>query len=589
MAYNILGIHPHHNGSTCVISDGKLIFYLEEERLSKVKRDDNKGLVIKDIIEKYNINEIALAGYSSDSQLQCQDKDTFQVSFNELGIQMGNISYEFFNYVNHKFPNIKITSLGHDHHLTHAAGAFYNSGFNKAISIVVDGSGTYKKIKIQNEYYRGMETESIWECEYPNTFKLKYQVFGENRQQVEKNLQQRIISKKFDIGNFVTITKAYEGVNWYLGFESLDGGKTMGVSSYGKPNPLIPTLFKDNRASKDIFIPGYPYGSYIDEHTNPQFTRNKDPKEWHKDFSKISEIETDLAWKIQQETQEKVGDLIEKSLSLSSTKNIVLSGGYILNCVANYYLKKRFPEINFYIEPIAYDGGTSIGAAKLAWARKQHQNIQDPLKTLYWGPQYSTNEYLQTLKKYTTKFTQLKTTPKQIAKLISERNIVTIFQGRSEAGPRALGNRSILYDPTDPNGKDFVNKVKNREWFRPFAGTVLLEKANEWFDMAGLEESPFMMYAMDVWPDKQEQIKAITHVDGTCRIQTVTEEQNKNYYKLIQEFEKITGVPILFNTSFNLAGDPLVETIEDALETMLKSEMKYMYVPELDLLLEKNK
>ena len=184
-------------------------------------------------------------------------------------------------------------------------------------------------------------------------------------------------------------------------------------------------------------------------------------------------------------------------------------------------------------------------------------------------------------------FNQHKITPEQVAKLISERNIVTIFQGRSEAGPRALGNRSILYDPTDPNGKDYVNKVKKREWFRPFAGTVLLEKANKWFDMAGLEESPFMMYAMDVWPDKQEKIKAITHVDGTCRIQTVTEEQNPHYYKLIQEFEKITGVPILFNTSFNLAGDPLVETIEDALETMLRSEMKYMYVPELEMLLEK--
>ena len=184
-------------------------------------------------------------------------------------------------------------------------------------------------------------------------------------------------------------------------------------------------------------------------------------------------------------------------------------------------------------------------------------------------------------------FKRYRVTHAQVAKLISKRNIVTIFQGRSEAGPRALGNRSILYDPTDPNGKDFVNIVKKREWFRPFAGTVLLEKAHEYFDMAGLKESPFMMYAMDVWPDKQKIIPAITHVDGTCRIQTVTEEQNPHYYKLIQEFEKITGVPILFNTSFNLAGDPLVETIEDALETMLKSEMKYMYVPELEMLLEK--
>ena len=132
-----------------------------------------------------------------------------------------------------------------------------------------------------------------------------------------------------------------------------------------------------------------------------------------------------------------------------------------------------------------------------------------------------------------------------------------------------------------------IGGIKKREEFRPFAGTVLLEKANEWFDMAGLEESPFMMYAMDVWPDKQNKIPCITHVDGTCRIQTVTKEQNYHYYNLIQEFEKITGVPILFNTSFNLAGDPLVETIEDALKTLLKSELKYLYLPELEMLLEK--
>ena len=184
-------------------------------------------------------------------------------------------------------------------------------------------------------------------------------------------------------------------------------------------------------------------------------------------------------------------------------------------------------------------------------------------------------------------FQQNKITPREIAILLSKNNIVCIFQGRSEAGPRALGNRSILYNPTDPNGKDFVNRVKKREWFRPFAGTVLLENANEYFDMAGLPESPYMMYAMDVWPEKQKIIPAITHVDGTCRIQTLTKEQNPHYYKLIKEFEKITGVPILFNTSFNLAGDPLVESIEDALDTLLKSELKYLYLPELEILLTK--
>ena len=156
-----------------------------------------------------------------------------------------------------------------------------------------------------------------------------------------------------------------------------------------------------------------------------------------------------------------------------------------------------------------------------------------------------------------------------------------MFQGRSEAGPRALGNRSILYDPTDPNGKDTVNKVKGREWFRPFAGSMLKEYFEEWFETYGMEESPFMMYAMDFKTEKHGEVPAITHVDGTCRIQTVTREQNEAYYDLIEEFRKITGVPILFNTSFNLAGEPLVETLEDALHTMKNCDIDYMYLPEV--------
>ena len=173
---------------------------------------------------------------------------------------------------------------------------------------------------------------------------------------------------------------------------------------------------------------------------------------------------------------------------------------------------------------------------------------------------------------------------KSVAELLSENKIVAMYQGSSEAGPRALGNRSILYNPTDPNGKDFVNEVKGREWFRPFAGTVLEEDANDWFDFAGMKGSPFMMYAVDV---KQDKIPAITHVDGTCRIQTVNKKQNKNYYNVINEFKNITGTPIVFNTSFNLAGQPLVETIEDAIQTLENSNIKYLYLPEIEIILEK--
>ncbi len=180
-------------------------------------------------------------------------------------------------------------------------------------------------------------------------------------------------------------------------------------------------------------------------------------------------------------------------------------------------------------------------------------------------------------------------TPLDVAELIANKNIVALFQGRSEAGHRALGNRSILYDPRDPSGKDHVNIVKQREWYRPFAASVLLEHAHDWFDMAGLKESPFMMFAVDVIKNKQKLIPCVTHVDGTCRIQTVTKEQNINFYNLINEFYKLTNVPMLFNTSFNLAGEVIVETEEEAIDVIKRSKIEYLYLPEKQtLIIEKN-
>jgi carbamoyltransferase len=173
-------------------------------------------------------------------------------------------------------------------------------------------------------------------------------------------------------------------------------------------------------------------------------------------------------------------------------------------------------------------------------------------------------------------------TVEKVASLISQKNIVAIYQGRSEAGPRALGNRSFLYDPRDKFAKDFVNTVKKRESYRPFAASIMKEHANSWFDMAGLDESPFMMYAVDARPHVYDIIPGVLHVDKTCRIQTVTEQQNYHYYKLIESFYNMTSVPLLFNTSFNLAGETIVETIDDAIDTMKRCDIKYLYLPTED-------
>ena len=198
------------------------------------------------------------------------------------------------------------------------------------------------------------------------------------------------------------------------------------------------------------------------------------------------------------------------------------------------------------------------------------------IETLYFGPTYD----LQNIEGDTV-------TSYQVAQLLADRNSVAIFQGRSEAGPRALGNRSILYDPRDPDGKDKINLIKRRESFRPFAGSVLLPHVHKWFDMAGLDESPFMMYAVDALPHTFSKIPAVLHVDKTCRIQTVSMKNNLEFYQLIDAFHQITDVPILFNTSFNMAGEPLVETPEDAIRTFDNSDIDYLYFPEIRILRQK--
>lgn len=368
----------------------------------------------------------------------------------------------------------------------------------------------------------------------------------------------------------------------YLGFPEIEAGKTMGLSSYGKFDPYISIC--DGRLNNLDFIePRFPRGNKIvtSSVTSKKYSENN--KAWHGNPKLVGEYRKDLAYAVQKSSERRVIDLIEKTLELSKKNKIVMAGGYGLNCVANYRFLKRFPNVQFYHEPVSHDGGQTMGACQLYYRQLTGDVTKAPLKSLYLGPDisivYEDVDY--------TGFNLVDATSKDIAEIIAKENIVALYQGRSEAGPRALGNRSILFDPTVKNGKDLVNRVKKREWFRPFAGSCLAEYVHDWFDMAGLKESPFMMYAVDVLEDKKDIIPSITHVDGTCRIQTVTSEQNPHYYELISEFNKIRKVPILFNTSFNLGGDPLVETMDDALSTLRRSDIKYLWLPEIKKLVTK--
>ena len=565
MTYNIMAINPGHNGSVALVCDGKLEYYIEEERLSRSKYDGNpyRGMIY--LIDRYKIDELIMCGTGQEEH---KLPWTGEISYGAL--------------VRKYYPDVKVTAVWNEHHYGHAFAAFYGSGFESAAAVIVDGSGSRQGIEVdENNTIEAYETESIFKCEGTEV----EPVFKRHAENNAPNIS----SPQGEIDSAVTTVKAYEAVSEYLGFGFIEAGKTMGLAPYGRKCKDIPDLFYEDtkRGDKNVFISQYPSGALIDQHRFDYLRQKAHPREWHRDPSKLPDAAKNLAWKVQKETQEYIGDLIEQAVDMTGEKNIVISGGYGLNVIANYYYKERFPELNIYVDPISHDGGTAVGYAKhFSYEYMKENEIEipkDPLTTLYLGPQYDYTE--KDLERYDG-IEVTDATDSDVAQLIKDRNIVSIFQGRAEAGPRALGNRSILYDPTDPNGKDFVNTVKGREWFRPFAGSILQEHAKEWFDLRGCEETPYMMYAMEMEPKHIGEIPAVTHVDGTCRIQTVTQEQNKNYYNLINEFYKLSGVPLLFNTSFNLGGQPLVETLNDAIFTLSNSKLEYLYMPELGKLIK---
>ena len=550
-----------HNASTTLMVDGEVIFYVEEERLSRWKHDGSPLLGLLKVFEYVDhIDHLLICHtHRNGPELDWTGEDLYHGWIRKLARKK-------FEYQTHFIDTI--------HHELHASCAFLNSGFETAACVIADGAGSF----LQTDIFPGIgyEFETIFAAKYPLEFDTVY-----------KHIGTKDPIGIIDMGNdgkylateYPGITKSYEAVTEYCGFSSIDAGKTMGLSPYGKENPNLPEFFKDGWVNREVFIPNYPNGSRINVGRFPLLLEDS---ENHKK-GEYTQIQKDMAYAIQRDTENRMIGLIDKAYELTGEKNIGVCGGYGLNCVANYKYWKEFPDLNIYCEPISHDGGTSIGAAKYIHAK--NEKLESPMKpqtSIYYGPQYDPDTYEEYLDRYEVSDTSYD----EVASLIRGGNIVTIFQGRSEGGPRALGNRSILFDPTIKDGKDIVNQVKRREFFRPFACSILKEKVNEWFDLAGREESPHMMYAVDCLPGVEEKIPSVIHVDGTCRIQTVTEDQNNHYYNLISAFEKVSEVPILFNTSFNLGGDPLVETISDAIETLERSDIEYLYLPEIQKLVK---
>ena len=555
----ILGVSRGiHDASVTLLIDGEVVYHLEAERLSNIRHDRYAFQAIGKIKEYVDhIDYLVLSGIRKNPKYTAGEQPEGVDPYSGFVLGLGKSFYQK-GFIEIDFSDI--------HHEIHAATAFYNSGFKEALCIVKDGAGSDVLLPepqfLKDSY--AAESSSVFIKKYPNETEL-----------IDKHLHVRwtipkrkyLVHKNFYVTNSLTEASVFEEVSKIVGFTEFDAGKVMGLSAYGQKDELLPDVYKDNLIDEKVF-------GTIDKENKMK-----------NNFSNIKTFQqqANLAYKIQTEIQEKIAEEIVHYVKQTNQKNVCLSGGFFFNCVSNYNLLKHLPkDINLYVEPLCGDAGNSLGAAKYLYHSLTKSNEIKKQNNVYYGPIY--NYTLDDLKN--EKF-QTNVTKKDVATLIANKNIVAIYQGRSESGHRALGNRSILYDPRDINGKDHVNVVKKREFFRPFAGTVLEEESINWFDMKQLKDSKFMMYAVDVLQDKQSLIPAITHVDGTCRVQTLAKEDNPNFYELINEFYKITGVPILFNTSFNLAGNAIVETLEDALWTIHNSEINYLYLPELEVLVTK--
>ena len=591
----IAGISRGHNAGVCLLKNGEIVFSIEEERLSRRKYDGGPYAAIVKILDYTDKLDYLVIAHtqsldSTAGRVDFSADDVYTGLCRKLGLIDQNIQTA-------KHP--QVIDLSIMHHKLHASAAFYRSPFDKAVAVIADGAGSIVPMgdpANPNNMMGFWEYETIVDCSYPSVFKTLYKHMGSREPVVGGSgikLPAEIFGEEGEYEAILSdrggITKAYEATTSFCGWAPIEAGKTMGLFPYGNANPDIPELYDQSAPApgifnRNVFIPNTPNGAFVNDGFYPQLQPRKE--EWDAadgDLTKL-QIRRDMAYAVQKQSSQEMIKLIRKAVDMTGEKNVVVSGGYGLNCVANYeYLEELKDEgINLYVEPISNDAGTAMGAALMYWHGRTEDETNRDLTTLYLGPdyKYKIDDIQTAIDKIDSNITMSDATDKDVVNLMTDKNIVTIFQGRSENGPRALGNRSILFDPTFEDGKDYVNEVKKREYFRPFAGSILAEDVHDWFDLRGMDETPHMMYAVNCKPGVEEKIPSIIHIDGTCRIQTVTEEQNPLYHRLIKEFKEKTGVPIVFNTSFNLGGDPLVETIDDAIHTLVNSDIEYLYLPE---------
>ena len=551
---HVLGISCfYHDSAAALLKDGVVVAAGQEERFSRKRHDsDFPHRAIQYVLHEAGVKpeELDAVGFYDKPLLKFERMlstyvATFPRSFHSFRKAMPVWLHEKLwvpSIIRKELKPYKGPILFAEHHVSHAASCFLPSPFEEAAILTVDGVGEWATASFG--VGKGTDVTMHKEIRFPHSLGLLYSAF-----------------------------------TYYLGFKVNSAEyKVMGLAPYGKPVHFdrimrdMVHLKEDGSFKLDMKYFAYDYGLTMTNGAFDEFFGGppRKPETW------MNEREFDIAASVQKVCEEVVLHMVRHLHRETGLTKLCMAGGVALNCVANGRVIRETPMKELWVQPAAGDAGGAVGVAHYVYNTLHKQPRAKAWTHAYLGPQFTDAEIAQYLDGAGARYQTLsdQELPARTAKLISEGNVVGWFQGRMEFGPRALGARSILADPRDPKMRDTLNmKIKFREGFRPFAPSVLLDKTPEWFEIDC--DSPYMLLVAQVREGKRT-IPSVTHVDNSARLQTVTRPEAPLYYDLIREFEKITGVPIVINTSFNVRGEPIVCTPRDAYLCFMRTNMDHL-------------
>jgi carbamoyltransferase len=539
-----------HDSSACIARDGELLFAVAEERISRNKHDAGfPHNAIRACLEFAKVRPSQLdficQGWPAPiktftTDLKCFLRGQYPISYlnvlnsTRLYASMAHQNGGFRRFTD-QFGPTRAQMRFVDHHLAHAISAYSYSGMDKAAIVVMDGRGSWEASSIW--YGNDGHLDHVLTIPWPNSLGLFYAQFTQ-----------------------------------YLGFvPNSDEWKVMGLAPYGNPGIDLSGFISSNHESYKVNAP------LLLERNNGTSAIAKRLGPERTPESEIDESFKNVAFAVQDACEIAMLALVKVALQKTNCRNVCLAGGVALNSKANGKIQASGMVDNIFVQPAASDDGVALGAVFGPYLDNGGRLPMKPMRHAYFGPEFSDVEIEKALRTYKLRMTKLDTVAKTTAELLANGKIIGWFQGRMEFGPRALGHRSILADPRDPEMNAKVNNaVKFREWWRPFAPSMLKEVAGEYLEHAC--DSPFMILTNPVRAEKRNIIPSVTHVDGSARPQTVEKDINPLYWDLINEFGKCTGVPVIMNTSFNLRGEAIVNTPTEAVRTFFSSGMDALII-----------